>query len=126
MVDLGRIKNRVQKTLEDGNIKWGSITSNVFGKSGLQILRLLADGVTDASRLSFAVTRIKRKEEARKSLTNCFTNEHIFLIKELLSQYDHLSERILNTDNELFELVKPYRHLVDKLDAIPGIDEVWE
>jgi transposase len=125
VADLGRIKNRVQKTLEDGNIKWGVITSNVFGKSGLQILRLLADGVTDAGRLSLAVTtRIKRKEEARKSLTNCFTREHIFLIKELMSQYDHLDQKIKNTDNELFELSKPYRHLVEKLDEIPGIDEV--
>ena len=49
--DLGRIKNRVQKTLEDGNIKWGTIVSDVFGKSGLQVLRLIADGVIDADRL---------------------------------------------------------------------------
>ena len=75
--DLNRVKNRIQKTLEDGNIKWGTIVSNVFGKSGLKILRLLADGVTDAVTLSLAVTtRIKRKDEIRKSLTNCFTKEH--------------------------------------------------
>lgn len=125
VADLGRIRNRVQKTLEDGNIKWGSIVSNVFGKSGLQVLRLLADGVTDAGRLSLAVTtKIKRKEEARKSLTNCFTKEHCFLIKELMDQFDHLSDKIKNVENELFELVRPYHHLVEKLQEIPGIDEV--
>jgi transposase len=123
--DLGRIKNRVQKTLEDGNIKWGSIVSNVFGKSGLAILRLLADGVTDANILSSAVrTKIKRREEARKSLTNCFTGEHCFLIRELMDQYDHLQAKILRTDNELFEKAKPYAHLVAELKKIPGIDDV--
>lgn len=123
--DLGRIKNRVQKTLEDGNIKWGTIVSDVFGKSGLQVLRLIADGVIDADRLSLAVTtKIKRKEEARKSLTNCFTKEHIFLINELMSQYDHLTEKIKRVDSELFDLALPYKHLVEKLDQIPGIDEV--
>jgi transposase len=78
--DLGRVKNRVQRILEDGNIKYGSIVSNVFGKSGLQVLRLIADGVTDAGQLASRVTAKikKRKEEARKSLTNCFTSDHCY------------------------------------------------
>ena len=88
-------------------------------------MRLIADGVIDADRLSLAVTtKIKRKEEARKSLTNCFTKEHIFLINELMSQYDHLTEKIKRVDSELFDLALPYKHLVEKLDQIPGIDEV--
>ena len=123
--DLGRVKNRVQKTLEDGNVKYGSIVSNVFGKSGLNVLRALADGETDASLLALKITtKIKRKEEARKALTNCFTVEHCFLIKELMSQYDHLEERIKDVENELFERAEPYRHLIEKLKEIPGIDEV--
>lgn len=122
--DLSRIKNRVQKILEDGNIKWGSIVSNVFGKSGLAVLRLLADGVTDAARLSSAVTtKIRRREEARKSLTNCFTREHCLLIRELMDQYDFLENKITLIENELFDLAKPYHHLVDRLKEIPGIDD---
>ena len=44
--DLARIKNRVQRTLEDGNIKIGSVVSDVFGVAGEKVLRKLADGVT--------------------------------------------------------------------------------
>jgi transposase len=33
--DLARVKNRIQKTLEDGNVKFGVIASDVFGKSGI-------------------------------------------------------------------------------------------
>jgi transposase len=70
--DRDRVKNRIQKTLEDGNVKLGTIASDVFGKSGLQVLRTIAEGCTDASVLSSKVTtKIKRKEEARKALTNC-------------------------------------------------------
>ena len=123
--DLNRVKNRIQKTLEDGNIKWGTIVSNVFGKSGLKILRLLADGVTDAVTLSLAVTtRIKRKDEIRKSLTNCFTKEHCLLLSELMEQYDHIQVKISKADEQLGKMVKPYRHLIDELKKIPGIDEV--
>lgn len=123
--DLNRVKNRIQKTLEDGNIKWGTIVSDVFGKSGLKILRHLADGVTDAVTLSLAVTtKIKRKDEIRKSLTNCFTKEHCLLISELMEQYDHIQGKISKADEQLSKMVKPYRHLIDELKKIPGIDEV--
>jgi len=123
--DRGRVRNRVQKVLEDGNIKWGSIVSDVFGKSGLQVLDLIADGCTDAGVLTTKVTtKIKRKEEVRKSLTNCLTTQHCFLIKQLMDQFYYLRNQIQTLENELVDLVAPYAHLVDKLDEIPGIDKI--
>lgn len=123
--DLSRVKNRVQRVLEDGNIKWGSIASDVFGKAGLAVLDLLAQGETNAGLLARAVTtKIKRREEAEKALTNCFTTDHVFVIKELMDQYHYLNNRIKEVENELREKAIPYRHLVDKLDEIPGIDEI--
>jgi transposase len=123
--DLARVKNRVQKALEDGNVKWGSIVSDVFGVSGLGILKLIAAGVTDASQLVLAVTtKIERKDEARKALTNCLNKDHIFVIKELMEQYYYLGNRILEVEKELAEKARPYAHLIEKLDEIPGIDKI--
>ena len=123
--DLARVKNRVQRILEDGNIKFGSIVSDVFGVSGLQVLDLIADGVTDAGSLSLKVTtKIKRKEEARKALTNCLTVEHCFVIKRLMTQFYEIKAHMREIENQLFDKVAPYRHLIDKLKEIPGIDEV--
>jgi len=123
--DLARVKNRVQKVLEDGNIKWGTIVSDVFGKSGIEVLGLIADGVTNASTLALKVTtKIKRKEEATKALTNCFTKDHCYLVKELMDQYHYLEARIKSVEEELAEKAKPYAHLIEKLDEIPGIDKV--
>ena len=122
--DLTQVKNRIQKTLEEGNIKWGSIVSDVFGKSGLQVLNLLAEGVTDAETLSSAVTtNIKRKEDAKKSLTNCFTEQHCYLIKILMSQYQHIESQIKEVQQRLKVLTQPYKHLIEELQKIPGIKE---
>lgn len=123
--DLSRIKNRIQKILEDGNIKFGVIASDVFGVSGVQVLRLLAKGITDASQLVRAVTtNLKRKEEARKALTNCFTKDHCFLIQELMSQFDEIKAKTLKVENALAEKARPYAHLISELQKIPGISDI--
>ncbi len=123
--DLGRVKNRVERVLQDGNIKWSTVVSDTFGKAGLAVLDLLADGETNASLLTKAVTtKIKRIEEVEKALTNCFTNDHVFVIKELMDQYYYLNDKIKEVEKELREKAEPYRHLIKKLDEIPGIDEI--
>lgn len=123
--DLGRVKNRVEKVLQDGNIKWSSIVSDTFGVAGVKILDLIADGVTDAQTLASSVqTKIKRKEEAKKALTNCLTTEHIFVLKELMRQYRNLQVQIQEVEDQLTEKILPYANLVKELDKIPGIDKI--
>jgi transposase len=123
--DLVRVKNRVQRVLEDGNVKWGVIASDVFGVAGIGILELIAEGVTNAEVLSASIkTKVKRKEEAKKALTNTLTSDHCWLVKELMQQFNDLKMRILQADNELREKAQPYAHLIKELTRIPGIDVV--
>jgi transposase len=123
--DLARVKNRIQRVLEDGNIKLGSVVSDVFGVSGIKILELISEGVTRADTLTAAVTtKIKRMEDVKKSLTNCLTTEHCFVIGELMMQYRDLKTRIKSAEKELYVKVEKYAHLVKELDGIPGIDEI--
>jgi transposase len=123
--DLARVKNRVQRVLEDGNIKLGSVVSDVFCVSGIKVLDLIADGVTRADTLSAAVTtKVKRIGEMKKALTNCLTTEHCYVVAELMTQYRDIRARIESVEQELFKRVKPYEHLVEKLDEIAGIDVI--
>lgn len=123
--DLSRVKNRVERVLQDGNIKWSSIVSDTFGVAGVKILDLISEGVTNAQTLAASVTtKIKRKEDAVKALTNCFTKEHIYVLKELMKQYRNLRVQILDVENELTDKMLPYSHLVEELDKIPGIDKI--
>jgi transposase len=123
--DSTRVKNRVQKVLEDGNVKFGVIASDVFGVSGLAVLDLIAQGVKRPERLVNAITtKIKRKDEARKALTNTLTNEHCWLVGELMKQFRDIETRIKEVDKELAAKVLPYAHLIEELRKIPGIDSV--
>lgn len=123
--DISRVKNRVEKVLQDGNIKWSTVVSDTFGKAGLAVLDLLAQGETNASFLTRAVTtKIKRIDEVEKALTNCFTVDHVFIVKGLMDQYYYLKNKVIEVENELREKALPYQHLIEKLDEIPGIDEI--
>jgi len=123
--DIAQVKNRVERVLQDGNIKWSSVVSDTFGKAGLAVLDRLASGVINAGLLAQAVTtRIQRKEDVEKALTNCFTMDHVFILKELMDQYYYLKTRLKEVERELKGKAEPYRHLIEKLDEIPGIDEI--
>lgn len=123
--DLARVRNRVQKVLEDGNIKLGSVVSDVFGVAGSAILAEIAAGYTNPDVLTAAVTtKVKRLEDVKKAMTNCLTKEHCYVIQELMDQFHYLRKRIDGVELELFQRVQPYKHLVEKLDEIPGIDVV--
>jgi transposase len=50
--------------------------------------------------------------------------DHVFILKRLMDQYYYLKDQIKAVEQELREKAEPYRHLVEKLDEIPGIDEV--
>lgn len=123
--DITSVKNRVEKVLQDGNVKWSSVVSDTFGKAGLAVLDLLSQGVINAGQLALAVTtNVKRKGDVEKALTNCFTVDHVFVLRKLMEQYWHLQEQMKEVDRELRQKAEPYRHLIEKLDEIPGIDEV--
>ena len=123
--DLSRVKNRVHKVLEDGNVKLSSVVSDIFGVGAIKVLRLIAQGQKDPERLRSAVkTKIKHKEELKKSLTNCLAAEHCFIIQELMYQYDSLKGRIQAVENQIVEKVQPYSDLIEELNKIPGISDV--
>ena len=86
---------------------------------------LIAEGVTNAQTLAQSVTtKIKRKDEAQKALTNCLSTEHCFIVRVLMKQYRDVQALILEIDNELHDKMRPYAHLIEELRKIPGIDTV--
>ncbi len=124
--DISRVKNRVQKGLEDGNVKLGSVISNVFGVAGLQVVRAIAEGITNAEQLAALVhTNVKTsKEDLRKSLSNCLTETHCFDLAEHLRQYDALQECLEKLNSEIEKRMQIYAELIERLDEIPGIDKI--
>jgi transposase len=123
--DIARIKNRVQRVLEDGNVKLGSVLSDVFGVAGIAVLDAITCGVTNAEELAARITtRIERKEEVVKSLKNCLCEEHRFVIQQLMLQYLDLKQRLDEIEKELDKHMRPHNNLIERLDKIPGINQI--
>jgi transposase len=56
--ERGSHAQRIEKILEDANVKLSSVISDVLGKSGRAVLQALVDGQTDLERLASCVGRV--------------------------------------------------------------------
>jgi transposase len=116
-------KNRVEKLLEDTQIKLGTVVSDIFGVSGREMLAALIAGQADPKALAqLARARMRVKipllEEA---FVGHFTNHHRFLLRTMLARIDQASADIAAVETQIEELVSPFAHAVQRLDEIPGI-----
>lgn len=124
--ERSRHVQRLQKTLEDANIKLDSAISDIIGLSGRKMIEALIAGESDPERLArLAHRRIKATPEAlREALRGRVTRHHRFLLRLHLQQIDAIDEVISDIDREVDALVEPFRTTVLLLTTIPGIDEL--
>lgn len=91
-----RVVNRVQKLLEEANIKLSSVATDIMGVSARAMLEELAAGQTDAGRMAdLARGRMRNKvPELAKALTGMVQPHHRFLLAQQLGHIDFLDEQI--------------------------------
>ena len=101
------VANRVQKVLEDANIKLGSVATDVLGKSGRAMLEAVIAGQTDGAALAeLALGRMRSKKQALgKALTGRVTEHHRFLLRLHLDQFDQLEKLIERLDERIAAVV---------------------
>jgi len=110
--ERAREVNRVQKTLEGTNLKLGDVVSDIMGKASRMILWAIVEGESDPARLaSLAVGRVRAsQEQLEEALTGTVTEHHQFLLREHLTQIEHLEaavERITAEIARRFSLPDP-------------------
>jgi transposase len=117
---------RLQKTLEDANLKLGSVLTDVMGLSGRAILEALVAGETDPDRLLALVHPRVKAEPARlrAALTGRLTERHRFLLRLHLGQHDALAAALAEIDAEVERDLDPFRDAVRLLRTIPGIGDL--
>jgi transposase len=95
--EKAREVNRVQKTLEDTNLKLGDVVSDLMGKASRLILQAIVDGETDPGRLAaIAVGRVRApQEQLEAALRGHVTDHHRFLLSEHLTQIRHKEEETM-------------------------------
>jgi transposase len=115
--------NRLQKTLEGGNIKLAAVASNVVGASGRAMLAALLAGERDPAVLAeLAQKRLRAKlPELRRALVGRLGPHQAFMIAEQLAHVDALDEAVARASAEVAERLRPYERELAWLDSIPGI-----
>ena len=116
-------KQRVEKLLEDAQIKLSSVASNIFGVSGRQMLAAMLAGQTDPEVLArMAHGRMRRKiPQLQEALTGQFTGHHAFLCQMMLDRIDDLTARIGEVTARIEDQIAPYARAVEQLDEITGV-----
>jgi transposase len=107
--EKAREVNRVQKTLEDTNLKLGDVVSDIMGKASRMILQAIVDGETDPGRLAtLAVGRVRaNQEQLEAALRGHVTDHHRFLLSEHLTQIRHLEQAIERVTAEIVRRFTP-------------------
>lgn len=117
---------RIQKTLEDANLKIASAVSDIMGKSGRAILDALVRGETDPEKL--VAVAGKRLKASRKTLLEALrgriTDDHRFLLKLHLDQIAALEVAIAAVDERVGAVLDPFRAAAESLTSIPGVSDV--
>lgn len=119
-----RICNRIQKVLEDANVKLGSVVSDVVGVSGRQMLQAIIHGESDPEHLAdLARRRLRGKiPQLQQALYGKITDHHRWMLRLLWDQLTATEAFMARLDERIAQLARPQQPVLEKLDAIPGID----
>jgi transposase len=120
------VANRIQKVLEDANIKLGSVATDVLGVSGRAILESIVGGEIDPGVLAeHARGRLRRKlVELQEALVGRVTEHHRFLLRMLLDDLTSREARIASL-SERIATVMPASMVeaIERMRTIPGIQQ---
>lgn len=122
--ECSRTRNRIQKVLEDANVKLSSVASDVVGVSGRLMLEAIISGQDDAQKLAnLAQRRLRNKiPQLEEALSGRLNEHHRWMLRLLLDQLRSGEQFIARLEERIAELTRPLEPVLEKLDAIPGID----
>ena len=117
---------RIQKTLEDANIKLDSVITDIIGASGRKMIEALIAGENDPTKLArLANQRLKASQDTlREALRGRVMKRHRFLLRLHLGQIDALDAAIAELDREVEASIAPFRTAIEQVSSIPGIKHI--
>lgn len=118
-----RQKQRVEKLLEDAQIKLSSVISDIFGVSGREMLAALIAGQRSPKVLAELARGSMRSKTAvlEEALTGHFEDHHGFLLQAMLDHLDALTAQIGAVSTRIEDVIGPFSHDVERFDEITGV-----
>jgi transposase len=115
--------NRLQKFLEDANIKLSSVATDINGVSARNMVyHLIQDDMSPQEMADLAKGRLRNKmEDLEKSLEGYITDHHRLILQltfQMIASYDDAIEK-LNT--EIDKRMEPFHKESEGVQTIPGV-----
>ena len=118
--------SRIEKTLEDPNLKLGVVVSDVVGASGRAILNAIVKGKTDAAELANLAKGTLRNKipQLQRALQGNITEHHRFLLKHWLEMLDFLDDKIETLEQQIVQQSRPFESTVQAWMKVPGLRRI--
>ena len=117
---------RIDKILEDANLKLSVVISDILGKGGRAVLQAIIDGHSDPERLASCITtRVKAsRAELLEALRGHVSAHHRFMLKLHLGHIDALDQAVAAIEKEVGLGLEPFRQAAKLLSTMPGLSTV--
>lgn len=124
--DKVRVANRIQKVLEDANVKLACVASDILGASGRAMLEALVAGERDAAHLAgMAKQRLREKlAQLERALEGRVREHHRFLLRQLLDELYFIEGKITQVEQRLEQQMGSFQQAVTLWQTIPGVNEI--
>src|SRR5215471_7817503 len=115
--EINRIANRIQKVLEDANIKLASVASDPLGASGRAMLKAMLAGEEDPAQLAEMSKGLLRNKipELRLALEGRMTEHHRFLLRQLFDHLRFTESKLSEIEQEIDRRTRPFEDQVARL-----------
>jgi transposase len=120
-------KNRIQKVLEDANIKLASVVSKIDGVSSMNMIQALLkkDSLSKEDIAVMARGKLKSKvDQLAEALNGKVTDHHRFLLRLHLNNIAFQAEQIQEIDERIQKCMIPFRKEETLIQTIPGISKI--
>jgi transposase len=117
-------RNRVQKILEDANVKIGNVLTDVFGMSGQAMLEALLENKMTAEQMAeLAQGRLRPKiPQITEALEgHSMRDHHRLLLRQILKHMAYIEDMVEELDKEIWRKLQPYEEEVQLACSVPGI-----
>jgi transposase len=118
--------NRIEKTLEDPNLKLGVVVSDVVGASGRAMLNAIVEGQTDPAKLAELAKGTLRNKipQLKLALEGHLTDHHRFMLRQWLEMLDFLEGKIETLEKQIVENSRPFEPMVTTWMQVPGLRRI--
>jgi transposase len=117
-------RNRIQKVLEDANVKIGNVLTDIFGMSGQAMLEALLENKLSAEQMAnLAQRRLRPKipQIVEALQGHRMSDHHRLLIGQALKHMQFIEEMVEELNQEIRNKLQPYRKQIELACTVPGI-----